>query len=112
MGQFLSQIFGTGAGSGGSAASSVPGSSSAQDDYFRSQTALNNQRFQTNAAPGLIQSQINNNLAANPAPMGVMSLNPAMPGSYNGTQDAALQSLYGQQANAKQAVSGWTAPTY
>jgi hypothetical protein len=101
-------------GSGGGTAQAV--SSPAQDEYFKSQAALNNQKLATQAAPGAIQNQINSNIASNPNRMGVFSISPAMPGSYENSQrqvnDAALQNLFGQFNTAKQAASGWTAPTF
>jgi hypothetical protein len=103
-----------GAGSGG--VNQVAATSPAQDEYFRSQTALNNQKLAAQAAPGNLLNQINANLANNPNPMGPMSIAPSPIGSYTGSQrqanDAALQNLYGQFNVAKQAASGWTAPIY
>jgi len=87
--------------------------SPAQEDYFRSQTALNTTRNNILLAPGQIQNQINTVQNQNPPSLGIMSLAPALPGQYNPANDNALQSLYGQQADAKRmSTSGWTAPTY
>lgn len=81
----------------------------AQNDYYQTQADLNRTQNQILQAPGQIAGQIKAAEAANPPRLGIMSLNPTPPGMYNPAANNALQDLYGQQATAKQAASGWTA---
>lgn len=81
-----------------------------QNALYTAQTAQINQNMQTQALPGQIQAKIDAESATNPVRYGFSP--PALPGQYNPAADTALQNLYGQQAQAKQAARGWTAPNY
>jgi hypothetical protein len=81
-----------------------------QNALYSAQTAQINQQMKTQAAPAEIQAKIDAQNAANPVRYGYSP--PALPGQYNPASDTALQNLYGQQAQAKQAARGWTPPNY
>jgi hypothetical protein len=78
-----------------------------QNALFQAQTEQTNAANATAARPGLLQQQID--ARTQPQSSGVLSIAPSLPGQYNPAKDDALQSLYGQQAAAKQAqINGWT----
>jgi hypothetical protein len=86
--------------------------SPAQEALFKSQADLNRQALAAHALPGQIQNKIDTFSQQNPQLTGVMSISPALPGSYNPAKDNEVQNLRQQLVQAKQAASGWNPQIY